>query len=115
LISGLPAIQTGATTVDRSAHVPQPPSEGETSTDCGSEVVVGVIGDAGFMRNGDGQAAAHPGIRNSGKPIETLGEMTIDIERPSLRVPAQKLWEPAVGSRSEEHGSRFAAVDTRRK
>src|SRR5580658_863144 len=34
------------------------------------------------MRNGDGQTAAHPGIRNSGKSIETLGEVMIHIERP---------------------------------
>ena len=34
------------------------------------------------MRNGDGQTAAHPGIRNSGKSVETLGEVMIQIERP---------------------------------
>jgi hypothetical protein len=34
------------------------------------------------MGNGDGQTAAHPGIRNPGKTVETLGEVMIDIERP---------------------------------
>src|SRR5271170_3636643 len=57
-------------------------SEGETTTDCGSKVVGVVIGDAGTMRNGDGQTAAHPGIRNSGKAVETLGEVMIHIEGP---------------------------------
>src|SRR5215469_16791802 len=33
------------------------------------------------MRNGDGQTAAHPGIRNSGKTVETRGEAMIRIER----------------------------------
>jgi len=61
---------------------PRKRSEGETTTDCRSTVVVGVIGDAGFMRNGDGQTAAHPGIRNSGITVETLGEVMIQIERP---------------------------------
>src|ERR1700731_1892704 len=56
-------------------------SEGETTTYCRSKVVVGVIGNAGTMRNGDGQTAAHPGIRNSGKTVETLGEVMIHIER----------------------------------
>src|SRR5271163_3545391 len=59
-----------------------PRSEAETTTDCRSTVVVVVIGDAGAMRNGDGQTAAHPGIGNSGKTIETLGEVMIQIERP---------------------------------
>jgi hypothetical protein len=31
-------------------------SEGETTTDCRSKVVVVFVGDAGAMRNGDGQA-----------------------------------------------------------
>jgi len=34
------------------------------------------------MRNGDGQPAAHVGIRNSGKTVETLGEVMIHIKRP---------------------------------
>ena len=34
------------------------------------------------MRNGDGQTAGHPGIRKSGKTVETLGEVMIRIERP---------------------------------
>src|SRR5215472_17620887 len=33
------------------------------------------------MRNGDGQTTAHPGIRNSGKTVETRGEAMIRIER----------------------------------
>jgi len=36
-----------------------------------------VIGDAGAMRNGDGQTAAHVGIRNSGKTVETLSEVMV--------------------------------------
>src|SRR5271169_6183592 len=56
-------------------------SEGETTTDCRSSVVVVDVGDAGAMRNGDGQTAAHVGVRNSGKTVETLGEAMIDIER----------------------------------
>ena len=57
-------------------------SESETTTDCRSTVVVIVIGDAGAVRNSDGQSAAHPGIRNPDKTVETLGEMMIHIERP---------------------------------
>ena len=37
------------------------------------------------MRDGDGQAAAHLGIRNSGKTVETLGEVMIHIERPLVK------------------------------
>jgi hypothetical protein len=59
---------------------PRKRSEGETTTDCRSKVVVVEIGDAGAMRNGDGQTAAHVGIRNSGKTVETLGEVMIRIE-----------------------------------
>jgi hypothetical protein len=40
------------------------------------------IGDAGAMRNGDGQTAGYVGIRNSDKTVETLGEVMIRIERP---------------------------------
>src|SRR5580692_7006617 len=61
---------------------PRKRSEGETTTDCRSSVVVGVIGDAGSMWNGDGQTAGHPGIRNSGISVETLGEVMIHVERP---------------------------------
>src|SRR6202034_458349 len=57
-------------------------SEGETTTDRRSEVVVRVIGDARAMRNGDGQTAAHIGICNSGEGVETLGEVMIRIKRP---------------------------------
>ena len=42
-------------------------SDRETTTDFWSKVIVAVIGDAGPMRNGDGQTTAHIGIRNSGK------------------------------------------------
>jgi hypothetical protein len=44
-------------------------------------LAVVVIGDAAAMRNGDGQTVAHVGIRNSGKSVETLGEVMIQIER----------------------------------
>ena len=57
-------------------------SEGEAAPDCWSKVVVGVIGDAGAMRNGDSQTAAHEGICNSGKRVETLGEVMVQVERP---------------------------------
>src|SRR5271154_3331559 len=60
---------------------PRKRSEGETTTDCRSKVVVVVIGDAGAMRNGDGQTAAHVGVLNSGKSVETLGEVMIRIAR----------------------------------
>ena len=60
---------------------PRKRSEGETNTDHRSNVVVVEIGDAGAMRNGDGQTAAHDGIRNSGENVETLGEVMIRIER----------------------------------
>ena len=39
------------------------------------------IGDAGAMRNRDGQTAGHVGIRNPGKRVETLGEVMIHIGR----------------------------------
>src|SRR6202043_1063969 len=52
-----------------------------TSTHCRSNVVVVVIGDAGAVRNGDGQTAADVGIRNAGIGIETLGEVMIRIAR----------------------------------
>ena len=57
-------------------------SEGETTTDGRSKVVSVQIGDAGAMRNGDGQTAGHEGIRKSGKTVETLSEVMIHIERP---------------------------------
>src|SRR5271170_2729966 len=66
--------------VDRRMRHPR--SEGETTTDCRTKVAVVVIGDAGAMRNGDGQTAAHVGIRKSGKSVETLGEVMIRVERP---------------------------------
>src|SRR5208282_1095559 len=56
-------------------------SEGETTTNCRSNVVVVVIGDAGAVRNGDGQTAADVGIRNAGINVATLGEVMIRIER----------------------------------
>src|SRR6202035_3888054 len=57
-------------------------SECETTTDRWSKVVVRVIGDAGAMRNRNGESAAYPGICNSGKTVETLGEVMIEIKRP---------------------------------
>src|SRR5208337_426156 len=57
-------------------------SESETTTDCRSKVVVVVIGHAGAVRNGNGQTTAHPGICNSRKTVETLGEVIIHKERP---------------------------------
>src|SRR5882762_5860005 len=54
-------------------------SEGEATAYCRSKVAVVVIGDAGAVRNGDGQTAAHVGIRNPGISVETLGEVTIRI------------------------------------
>ena len=56
-------------------------SEAESTADCRSNVIVVKIGNAGTMRNGDGQAAGHIGTRNSGKSVEALGEMMIYIER----------------------------------
>src|SRR6202043_2874383 len=56
-------------------------SEGETTTNCRSKVVVVVIRDAGAVRNGDGQTAADVGIRNAGIGVETFGEVMIRIER----------------------------------
>jgi len=83
---------------------------------CGSKVVVVLIGNARSMRNRDGQTAAHVGIRNSGITVETLGEVMIRIEHTSLRGAQRRncgnrLWP----SRSAECGSRFAVADTRRK
>ena len=65
-----------------STEPPRKRSEGETTTDGRSKVVVVEIGDAGAMRNGDGQTAGHEGIRNPGKTVETFGEVVIRIERP---------------------------------
>src|SRR3984885_1006822 len=59
---------------------PQNGLEGETTTDCRSKVGLIVIGDAGAMRNSDGQTAAHVGICNSGKSVEALGEVMIRID-----------------------------------
>lgn len=56
---------------------PRQRSEGKAGTDCRSKVVVRLVGDAGAMGNRDGQTAAHPGIRNPGKTVETLGEVMI--------------------------------------
>jgi hypothetical protein len=64
------------------APAAQKRSESETNPDYGSKVVVAEIGDAGFMRNGDGQTAVHPGIRNPGKAVETFGEVMVRIEGP---------------------------------
>src|SRR6202050_1991890 len=56
--------------------------EAETGTECRSKVAVVEIGDAGAMRNGDGQTAGHVRIRKSGRTVETLGEVVIRIKRP---------------------------------
>src|SRR5271155_3884080 len=56
-------------------------SEGEARANCRCGVVLVDIGDAGAVRNGDGQTAADVGIRNAGVSIETLGEVMIRIKR----------------------------------
>src|ERR1700761_2646356 len=61
-------------------------SEGKTTTDYRGAVVVAVIGHAGSMRDGDGQAAVYVGIRNSRETVETLGEVMIHIERSLVQV-----------------------------
>ena len=58
---------------------PRKRSEDETSTDCRSKVAVVQIGDAGAVRDSDGQTAGHEGIRKSSKTIQTLGEVMIRI------------------------------------
>src|SRR5580704_11947205 len=60
---------------------PRKRSERETSTDRRSDVVGEVVRDPGAMGNCDVQAAAHPGICNSGETVETLGEVMVQIER----------------------------------
>lgn len=42
-------------------------SEGKAAADGWSDVVVGVIGDAGAVGNGDAQSAGHVGICHAGK------------------------------------------------
>src|SRR5580700_232986 len=79
--SGLSALGTPRRLRSLRHSSPRKRSEGETSPDRRSKVVVIVIGDTGTMRNGDGQTAGHVGIRNSGKTVETLGEVMIHIER----------------------------------
>src|SRR5271154_843928 len=79
------ANRAGSRTRSRSSMPPRKRSEGETATDYRSKIVGVVIGDAGAMRNSDGQTAAHIGIRNSGKQVETLGDVTIRIERPLVK------------------------------
>src|SRR5579862_7730677 len=56
-------------------------SEGETAADRRCNVGVVLIGNAGAMRNGDGQTALHVGNSNSRKPVETRGEAMVHIER----------------------------------
>src|SRR5277367_5389148 len=56
-------------------------SEGETNTDCRSNVGWVDIGHAGAMRNGDGQTTAHEGIGNSDVTVETFSEVIIRIDR----------------------------------
>jgi len=55
-------------------------SERETTTNGRSKVVVVVIGDAGAVWNGDGETAAHVGVRNAGKNVEAPGEVMIRVE-----------------------------------
>ena len=96
-----------------SVHPSRKRSEGETTTDCRSKVVVGVIGDAGAVRNGDGQTAAHVGIRNSSKRVETFGEVMIRIERLLVEGARAGTAETGCGrAGSADYGSRSAAVDT---
>src|ERR1700722_2038961 len=75
-----PAIRVMSSRVPRFALV-EKGSEGETSTNCRSNVVVVEIADAGAVRNGDGQTAGDVGIRNAGISVETLGEVMVGIER----------------------------------
>ena len=39
-----------------------------------------VVGDAGAMRNGDGQASGDVGIGDADKTIEALGEVVIGVD-----------------------------------
>ena len=57
-------------------------SERETSTEYWCKVGVVQVGDAGAVRNGDGQTAGHARIRNSGKGVQPPGEVMIRVERP---------------------------------
>jgi hypothetical protein len=57
-------------------------SERKPAANRRSKVTVVEIGNAGLMRNGDGQAAAHEGISKPGKTVETMSEAMIGIERP---------------------------------
>src|SRR5580698_2359918 len=52
-------------------------SERETTTDRRSIVAVVKIGDAGAMRNGDGQTSGHKRVCQSGKSVEALSEVVI--------------------------------------
>src|SRR6202041_3050466 len=79
-------------------------SERETTANCRCSVVLIEIGDAGAVRNGDGQTAAHVGIRNSGISVETLGEMMIRIQR--------KLIEGARAGSPETGGGRAVGGKT---
>src|SRR5271167_262425 len=74
-------MKLGGTSFSRAEPAARKRSEGESTPNRWSKVVVGLIGDARPMRNGDGQTAAHPGIRNSGITVETLGEVMIRVER----------------------------------
>src|ERR1700722_4656650 len=82
---------------------PRNRSEGETTTDCRSKVAVVVIRDAGAMRNGDAQTAARVGIRNSGKSVETLGEVMIGIERPLVEGARAGSAETGCGRAGRRH------------
>src|SRR5580698_3710101 len=65
---------------------PQKRSEGETNTDCRSNVAGINIRNAGTMRNGDGQTSAHEGIRNSDVTVETFGEVIVRVERRLIKI-----------------------------
>ena len=66
------------------------------------------------MRNGDGQTAAYPRIRNPGKTVETLGEVMVDVER-TLIEGARAGSAEISGYAGRGLGRCLAAVDTRRK
>src|SRR5580700_5426938 len=55
------------------------------------------------MRNGDGETAGHEGIRQSGKTVETFGEVMIHVERPFLEVTRAGTAEPGCGGAGRWH------------
>ena len=82
----------------------------------GAKLLLWLIGDAGAMRNGDGQTAAHVGIRNSGKTVETLGEVMIRIERHLVEGARAGTAETGCGRAGRRNTEVVLhAADTRRK